>query len=91
MSLTGDALKTAISNYSGRCLLLLRQAYQRDTNTQQAFDAWIRDEFRNTKSSDVLLHDAPLHTVARFLGIPRSEIDQETIKRLTKVAKEHHW
>jgi hypothetical protein len=91
MSLTGNALKRAISDYTDKCLLILQQAFQKDTNTRQTFRAWIGDEFRDTKSADVLLHDSPLHTVARFLGIPDQDIDQAVIRRAGRVAREHHW
>ena len=91
MSLTGDALNRAISDYADRCLLLLRRAFQKDTNVQQAFSAWIQDEFSETKSPDVLLHDPPLRTVGRFLGIPYHTIDEAVIKRAARVAKDHHW
>jgi hypothetical protein len=91
MSLTGDALNRSISGYAEKCLLLLQRAFQKDTTVQQAFGAWIQDEFRETKSPDVLLHDPPLFTVGRFLSIPYHEIDQAIIKRAARVARDHHW
>jgi hypothetical protein len=39
----------------------------------------------------VLLHDPPLHTVARYLGIPDREIDQSVIRRAAKIVRDHHW
>lgn len=91
MSLRGDILKRAVSAYIDKCVMLLRQAFQRDTSTQQAFRTWIQDEFRDTKSPDILLHDPPLHTAARYLGIPHREIDQAVIRRAAKVARDNHW
>ena len=91
MSLSGDALNKAISTYMERCTLLLGQAFQRDTTIQQAFTVWLQEEFRETKSPDVMLHDPPLHTVARYLGIPDREIDQSVIRRAAKIARDHHW
>jgi hypothetical protein len=91
MSLSGNALRRAISDYRDKCLLLLQQAFGRDTDTQQAFAVWLGEEFRETKSPDVLLHDPPLRTVARFLGIPDREIDQSIIRKAKKVAEDHLW
>lgn len=91
MTLSGDALNRAVSDYTAKCVLLLRQAFQRDTDTQQAFAVWLGEEFRDTKSPDVLLHDPPLHTIARYLGIPDREVDQTVIRRAKKVARDHHW
>jgi hypothetical protein len=91
MSLTGNSLNSAISTYTDRCVLLLQRAFQRDIDTQQAFRVWVNDEFRQTKSPAVLLHDDPIYTVARYLGIPRLNIDAAVIRRAAKLAKEQHW
>jgi hypothetical protein len=84
MKLTGEALDRAIAAYVDACVLLLHQAFQRDTNTEQAFRVWIDEEFHSTKSVEVLRHDAPLNTVARYLGIPRHDIDESILKRAAK-------
>lgn len=91
MTLSGNTLSRAVSAYIDRCILLLRQAFQKDTNIQQAFVVWLRDEFAETASPDVLLHDSPLYTVGRYLGIPKGQIDHEVIKRAAKIARDHHW
>jgi hypothetical protein len=91
MKPTGNSVSGAISTYIDRCVLLLYRAFQRDTDAQQAFRVWINDEFQQSKTPTVLLHDDPIYTVARYLGIPRLEIDPTVIRRAAKLAKDQHW
>lgn len=91
MDLTGNSMHKAISTYIDRCVLLMQRAFQRDFDIQQAFRAWVQDEFDKSKAPAVLLHDDPVYTVARYLGIPHLKIDQGIMRRATRLAKEQHW
>lgn len=86
-----DARAAAIASYMGRCVLILQRAFQKNTDVQQAFGTWLEKEIHDTKSLDVLLHDSPLYTVSRYLGVLHSNMDATVIKRAAKLAKEQRW
>lgn len=81
----------AIAIYSERCGVILARVFKRNATVQSAFSAWLSDEFRDTRNAAVLLHDAPLLTVARYLGIPGSKIDHDIIAKAAKVARKEKW
>jgi hypothetical protein len=86
-----NEIGNARSVYIDRCVLLIQHAFGRDLNTRQTFRAWIDQQFEKSNSVLVLLHDDPVYTVARFLGIPRADIDQSILRKAAKLARDHHW
>jgi hypothetical protein len=85
-------LQSAAVVYRERCELLIERAYQQSFNVKQAFLAWLQPQL--DASGDqllVLLHDDPLYTVARYLGIPKQHIPVEITARAHALARKHHW
>jgi hypothetical protein len=88
---TGKQIDRAITVYIDRCMLIIERAFQESVDRQKGFRTWIDEQFEKTRSPAVLLHDDPVYTVARFLGISRLEIDPSVMKRATRLAKEQNW
>jgi hypothetical protein len=85
-------VESATVVYRERCELLLDRAFQQTFDVRQAFLAWLEPQL-NLRGNQlyVLLHDDPLYTVARYLGIPKQEISPEIRKKASALARKHHW
>jgi hypothetical protein len=83
---------SAVLVYIERCELLLERAFLRSFDERQAFGAWLRPQMDRADDQVLaLLHEDPLYTVARYLGIPKLEIHPEILVRATDLARKHHW
>ena len=87
--LDGERVETAVSEYIGRCEVILDHVFFAHDAVRE-FRVWARRRF---KKGDVLvlLHDAPLDMVCRYLGKRPSQLSASELERATRVALENGW
>jgi hypothetical protein len=81
----------AVQKYIARCMLLMDRAFQQNYNKRVAFREWAEERFQKSEDPVLLLHDAPIYFVARYLGISPSDIDKTILRRATDIAHEKNW
>lgn len=83
-------LGSSIDEYIHRCDVLLEEAFFAGEGTREGFRSWVRQRFQSDDPV-MLLHDAPLYVVCRYLGLQPTKIDPAIVDRAAKVAKSKGW
>jgi hypothetical protein len=81
-------LAATIAEYIDRCALILEEVFQRGSVSD--FRAWLERRFQE---GDVLmlLHDAPLDAVCRYLGETPRNLNFRVEERMAQLASLQGW
>jgi hypothetical protein len=84
-------LDAATGEYIRRCKILLKDAFQRDLDVRRSFRDWIDQRLQASVDPWILLHEDPLYTASRYLGISPQEIDVSILRRAERIARDQGW
>jgi hypothetical protein len=82
-----DRIDEAIAEYIQRCDILLHGAFFASETIRGEFRDWIVSRFRDGDKL-MLLHDAPISAIGRFLG---KKASAHIVERATKISIENGW
>jgi hypothetical protein len=85
-----DRTGEAIAEYIRRCDILMREALFVGDEDREKFREWITGRFASGDAL-LLLHDAPLYTIGRYLGKRLSQMPAHVVERATKIAIQNGW
>lgn len=84
------ATEEAIAEYVRRCDILMRDVFFAADATRTKFREWLFVRFERGDAV-MLLHDAPLYTIGRYLGQKPSRMSTHVIEQATKISIQQGW
>jgi hypothetical protein len=84
------ATEEMIAEYVRRCDILMRDVFFASDAALMKFREWL---FRRFERGDavMLLHDAPLYTIGRYIGKNPSQMSAHVIEHATQISIQNGW
>ena len=80
LNLDSEARNLAFAEYKNDCAVTLRAIFEKPDESHN-FDKWLAFIAEDEEAKEDVMHDQPVHLVAKFLGMDRGSDEFMTINR----------